>query len=116
MQLERLRGESEHQRRQRRALLEDHDILRHDRQALARQASHDPLTGLPNRAHFRAQGEALLAQPDGAECAVVFVDLDGFKPVNDAHGHAGPVTPSWWHASCWTRSRGPIRCQGPGKR
>jgi diguanylate cyclase (GGDEF)-like protein len=50
--------------------------------ALARQASHDFLTGLPNRAAFlsalrRAKGSV----------AIVAIDLDGFKPVNDRHGH-----------------------------
>ncbi|MFC6663300.1 diguanylate cyclase domain-containing protein [Deinococcus multiflagellatus] len=88
MQLERLRREAETQRQQLRALLEDHNTLLQDRHALVQQASHDPLTGLLNRAQFRARAEALLAQPGQAECAVVFLDLDGFKPVNDTHGHA----------------------------
>ncbi|MDB5514253.1 MAG: hypothetical protein JWQ17_1011 [Tardiphaga sp.] len=50
--------------------------------ALARQASHDFLTGLPNRAAF-------LSALRGAKgsVAIVAIDLDGFKPVNDRHGH-----------------------------
>ncbi|WP_221090927.1 diguanylate cyclase domain-containing protein [Deinococcus aquaedulcis] len=88
VQLERLRREAETQRQQLRALLEDHNTLLQDRHVLVQQASHDPLTGLLNRAQFRARAEALLAQPGQAECAVVFLDLDGFKPVNDTHGHA----------------------------
>jgi diguanylate cyclase len=52
------------------------------KQALARQASHDFLTGLPNRAAF------LSALADAEGCvAIVAIDLDGFKPVNDRFGH-----------------------------
>jgi diguanylate cyclase (GGDEF)-like protein len=57
---------------------------------LAHQAAHDPLTSLPNRAAALAQTEAALARAARAEqlLGVLFVDLDGFKAVNDAHGHA----------------------------
>lgn len=53
-------------------------------------ARHDPLTGLANGRRFR---EALAQAIDGAtqsqsSCAVLFIDLDRFKPVNDMHGHA----------------------------
>ncbi|MEU8813714.1 sensor domain-containing diguanylate cyclase [Actinoplanes sp. NPDC048796] len=51
---------------------------------LAHEAQHDALTGLPNRRRMQdALGASLREQPVG----VLFVDLDGFKPVNDAHGH-----------------------------
>ncbi|WP_309225286.1 GGDEF domain-containing protein [Quadrisphaera sp. INWT6] len=55
---------------------------------LRRAALHDPLTGLPNRALLAERLRAALAEdaPDGV--TVVFIDLDGFKPVNDTHGHA----------------------------
>ncbi|MFC0386550.1 sensor domain-containing diguanylate cyclase [Muricoccus vinaceus] len=49
------------------------------------QAWRDPLTGLLNRAGFEAWQAT---QPDLLQgCAVVVIDLDGFKPVNDLHGH-----------------------------
>ncbi len=56
---------------------------------LAHQAAHDPLTGLPNRAAaLRSLAHALhRAGPDGAT-GLLFVDLDGFKAVNDTAGHA----------------------------
>jgi len=54
-----------------------------DERALRRAATRDPLTGLWNRAAFY---DALGAR-DGHDVAVLFLDLDGFKPVNDRHGH-----------------------------
>lgn len=53
-------------------------------------AHHDPLTGLPNRMQFRQRLESALqtAARDGEELAVHYLDLDGFKPVNDTLGHA----------------------------
>ena len=52
---------------------------------LRHQATHDALTGLPNRAHFRERLGAALAE--GHPFAVLFVDLDRFKTVNDSLGH-----------------------------
>ena len=53
------------------------------------QATHDPLTGLPNRAHFLEQVEAILTRDGGAPpgAALLFIDVDEFKAVNDQHGH-----------------------------
>lgn len=56
----------------------------------ARHASlHDPLTGLPNRALFNDRLEHGLAQATrhGWTLAVMFVDLDDFKAINDGYGH-----------------------------
>ncbi|GAA2381796.1 sensor domain-containing diguanylate cyclase [Dactylosporangium salmoneum] len=51
---------------------------------LAHDAHHDPLTGLPNRRRLHERlADSLRASP----VAVLFVDLDGFKPVNDELGH-----------------------------
>ena len=54
-------------------------------QELERRALHDPLTGLPNRAAFLERLERALAAGGGA--AVLFLDLDDFKYVNDTLGH-----------------------------
>ncbi len=57
-------------------------------------ATHDTLTGLPNRHSFYEQLRHTLriAERNSAPFAVVFVDLDGFKPINDALGHAAGDT------------------------
>ena len=49
---------------------------------------HDRLTLLPNHTFFRARLDRALAdaEPLGKELAVLYLDLDGFKPINDAHG------------------------------
>ncbi len=53
------------------------------------QASHDSLTGLANRGHFVACLDAALARRPQARVALAafYLDLDGFKSINDLHGH-----------------------------
>lgn len=58
--------------------------------ALEHRAMHDVLTGLPNRALFQDRLRVAMARADrhGGNVAVVVVDLDKFKQINDSHGHA----------------------------
>jgi diguanylate cyclase (GGDEF)-like protein/PAS domain S-box-containing protein len=69
-----------------------HDIT--ERRALEarlhHQATHDALTGRPNRAHLldNIGRELIRAERTGRPCAVLFLDLDRFKHVNDSLGHA----------------------------
>ena len=52
-------------------------------------AMYDPVTSLPNRLHFRSEADKLLRRTtDEEQSAMLFVDLDRFKSVNDSLGHA----------------------------
>lgn len=57
---------------------------------LTLESTHDPLTGLPNRRHLTQELRRMLAigQRQGFAVLVAFIDLDGFKAINDRHGHA----------------------------
>jgi len=68
----------------------DIDARKLQEDEIRHQAHHDMLTGLPNRLLFndRLRQALLGAQREGNRLAVIFFDLDRFKPVNDTHGHA----------------------------
>ena len=72
-------------------LVEDVTSRRRAEAELQHLASHDPLTGLANRALLMATIEQALdgaREHDGGGVGVVFLDLDGFKEINDTWGHA----------------------------
>jgi GGDEF domain-containing protein len=78
----------EHQVR-RVVLLSDVTELRRKDKEMWHQANFDRLTGLPNRALLadRIDGMLRRARRNHTEVAVLFIDLDDFKPVNDDFGH-----------------------------
>lgn len=62
---------------------------RHQREALERAARRDPLTDVTNRAgFFEALDDTLATAGDDAVVGLLYIDLDGFKAVNDEHGHS----------------------------
>ncbi len=65
-------------------------MLRNATERATHLATHDALTGLPNRSQFRQSLARTKAKTRelGGRIAVLMVDLDRFKPVNDVHGHA----------------------------
>src|SRR3712207_3400833 len=70
------------------ALIHDVTALRHLRRQLEFEARHDALTGLPNRRTFLAHLDAVFARAaPGARAGLCYLDLDGFKAVNDTLGH-----------------------------
>jgi diguanylate cyclase (GGDEF)-like protein/PAS domain S-box-containing protein len=72
------------------SLVSDVTEARRVEQELRRRALHDPLTGLPNRHLVLDRLRMAAARQErtpGATTAVLFLDLDGFKPINDSRGH-----------------------------
>jgi diguanylate cyclase (GGDEF)-like protein/PAS domain S-box-containing protein len=72
------------------AVKEDITERKAQQEAIWRQAHHDGLTGLPNRELFAARLQQALNQADvgDSEAGLLYIDLDGFKQVNDNLGHA----------------------------
>ena len=66
------------------------EAVKEKAEAALHDAVHDPLTGLPNRVLFNDRLEHGLAQArrHGWSLAVMFIDMDNFKTINDTHGHA----------------------------
>lgn len=66
-----------------------HASLTSENAELARRADHDPLTGLGNRARFERmlEGAIKVAAKTGRNVALLYLDCDGFKMINDRHGH-----------------------------
>jgi len=82
----RLANRNEQERRRLHDLAEE---LKAAQALLAHRANYDLLTGLPNRAYFEEHmTRTLRSAPPGVQMAVAFIDLDGFKQVNDLYGHA----------------------------
>ncbi len=71
-------------------VLTTRDVSEHHemRAALTSQAYSDHLTGLANRTLFRERIDAAVEDASSSTVAVLFLDLDGFKGVNDAQGHS----------------------------
>ena len=69
-----------------------HDVTERKRleEAITRMAFEDPLTGLANRRVFSDSLDEAVARSSGVGgvCAVLFIDLDDFKEINDTYGHA----------------------------
>jgi diguanylate cyclase (GGDEF)-like protein len=72
-------------------LLSDTFLKVESEEKINAMAYTDPLTGLPNRVYFNLRLEQAVAWADekNKRAAVVFIDLDAFKSVNDTMGHEG---------------------------
>ena len=73
----------------RRELADSNEELRKSQARLHYLANHDPLTGLPNRSFFEAKLQEAIDWSDQSDrmVALFFIDLDGFKQINDTFGH-----------------------------
>ena len=71
-------------------IVRDITALKLNEERIRRLAYFDPLTGMPNRLHFleRADRELLHARRGNRQLALLFLDLDGFKRINDTLGHS----------------------------
>ena len=73
-----------------RAAIRTEVALRRRQEHLQRIAAQDPLTGVTNRAPFHRRAEHAIAasRRSGQMVALLFIDLDRFKEINDSYGHA----------------------------
>jgi diguanylate cyclase (GGDEF)-like protein len=78
----RMAAQFDHERQRLQSLIAD------DQARLQHQATHDALTGLPNRLLLLDRLTRALVDRHAAACAVIFVDLDRFKNINDSAGHS----------------------------
>lgn len=69
-------------------VVQDITVHKEEEVRLLRLSERDPLTGLLNRAGFESWLDDKVAAGHGSRLALLYIDLDHFKPVNDRHGHA----------------------------
>ncbi len=88
IRLELLNREAEIERLRNVELAQANRALQETQQVLLHRATHDPLTGVANRAHFHQVTHDTLGSLEcGQQAALIFIDLDRFKQVNDTFGH-----------------------------
>ncbi|HEX4376685.1 MAG TPA: PAS domain-containing protein [Steroidobacteraceae bacterium] len=69
------------------SIAQDITAQREEQDRLLLLSERDPLTGLLNRAGFERFLGLKVERGDGYACGLLYIDLDRFKPINDAHGH-----------------------------
>ena len=79
----------ERQTREQEAIIDERTAaLRRNQRSLEHMAKHDPLTGLPNRHRFVESLQDAIGDPGRDSFALLFIDLDHFKEINDSLGHS----------------------------
>lgn len=69
------------------ALFKDISVFKQENEMLKSVAFLDPLTGTMNRRGLKEKWQQVTARPEGRHVALLLIDLDGFKRVNDTYGH-----------------------------